>query len=351
MTSKLFDDLVSICDCILDESSASESLRNALDSLAEICGSISGIYPDRSFDAWADDSLLSSGVAINPQAAAHCVLDYQRSVTFIRGIYSAINKLLSRFPGQTLDILYAGCGPFATLLLPLLTKFEPGTLKLNLLDIHQRSLDSVKLLLERFALDSHLLRTIQADACHYQHDSKLHLVIAETMQKSLEQEPQFAVTENFAQQLLPGGLFLPQNIEVELSLANLSDEKDFISRSQHLPAELLEKRYPLATVLSLSAESVSSYRQKGEYDRQSQSLELNPLTVEIPALADIASLDAVLFTRIRVFEQHCLEDYQSEITLPLKCHELSCLVAGQQYKVAYQLGTYPKFNFTPLSTQ
>jgi len=53
-------------------------LCDALDAFALHCGKVSDIHPDPSFDAWADDSLLASGVAINPQAAAHCVLDYRR---------------------------------------------------------------------------------------------------------------------------------------------------------------------------------------------------------------------------------------------------------------------------------
>lgn len=320
-----------------------------MDAFALLCGNVSDIHPDPSFDAWADDSLLASGVAINPQAAAHCVLDYRRSVAFIRGVYAAINTLLSRFPGQPLDIVYAGCGPFATLLLPLLGKFTPGELKITLLDIHQRSLDSVEALLVRFAFGAHAVRTIRGDACHYRHDKKLHLVIAETMQKALEQEPQFAVTANLAPQLLPGGLSIPQHIEVELGLADLECEKELVGKSQKIDPKALEKRHPLATVFTLSPEGTDSQIQKGLYNALSKNLELNPTTVKIPSVVNITQLDAALFTRITVFEQYRLEEYESEITLPLKCHELSPLTGGEQYRVCYQLGSYPKFNFTRLS--
>ena len=144
--------LTSISNSILDESSSSRQLRDALDRFALLCGDVSKIRPNPSFDAWADDSLLEDGVAINPQAAAHCVVDYQRSVVFIRGVYAAINAVKTRFPDTVIDILYAGCGPFATLLLPVLGKFTPGTLNITLLDIHQRSLDSVEQLLAYFGL-------------------------------------------------------------------------------------------------------------------------------------------------------------------------------------------------------
>jgi hypothetical protein len=341
----------SISDIILNETSSPGELRDALNAFVLLCGDISGIRPDASFDAWAGDSLLNSGVAINPQAAAHCAVDYQRSVIFIRGVHAAINTLKLRFPDIPLEILYAGCGPFATLLLPLLGKFTPGELRIYMLDIHQRSLDSVELLLAHFGYGAHAVRIIQDDACHYKHPGKLHLVIAETMQKSLEQEPQFAVTANLAPQLWPTGVFIPQRIEVALYLADLAHEKELICQSQQIDREALEKsgsRYPIAKVCTLAPECASAQIRKAQHNAHTTRLALEPITVAIPELADITRFDATLFTRISVFEQYRLEDYESEITLPLRCHELAPLAGGERYRVSYQLGSYPTFNFERL---
>jgi len=341
----------SIGDCILDETSSHDELRDALNAFALLCGDISDIRPDPSFDAWAEDALLENGVAINPQAAAQCVLDYQRSITYIRGIYAAISKLKILFPDTPLEILYAGCGPFATLLLPLLVKFRTGELNIHLLDIHQRSLDSAELLLIQLGFRNHAVHTIKADACQYKHPSKLHLVIAETMQKSLEQEPQFAVTANLAPQLLPTGVFIPQNINVTLCLANLKYEKKMAYQPKNSDTKNLEKRYPLATVFSLSPEHAADQMQNAKYRPHTKALELDSITVVIPSVAGIAGLDAALFTRITVFEEYCLDDYESEITLPLKCHELQPLTGGEHFRVSYQLGSYPKFNFERLQAK
>ena len=68
----------------------------------------------------------------------------------------------------------------------------------------------------------------------------------------------------------------------------------------------------------------------------------------IPTLQDLPQFDVALFTRIRVFQQYQLLDYESEITLPLKCHDLVPLIGGERYRVSYQLGNYPRFNFTQL---
>lgn len=347
-----------IGDTILDETSSPQELRGALDAFVLLCGEVTGIQADPSFDAWAEDALLDNGVAINPRAAAHCARDYQRSVVFIRGVNAAIKALQLRFPDTPLEILYAGCGPFATLLIPLLGNFSPGELKLYLLDFHQRSLDSVDILLAHFGLSSHAAQTIRADACSYTHQGKLHLVVAETMQKSLEQEPQFAVTANLATQLWPMGVFLPQRIDVVLCLSHLQHEKELFEIAQKTGHNDLENqlatgatRFPLATLCTLSPDSAFDEMQLAHANLDKMAPQLEPTIVVIPRSANIASFDAALFTRICVFEQYRLSDYESQITLPLKCHEILPLVGGERYRVSYQLGSYPRFNFERLEPQ
>lgn len=340
--------LSSIGTIILDESSSPEALRRALSEFVQYCSELTGIAPNPSFDAWAGDSLLSSGVAINPHAAAHCASDYQRSTVFIRGIYAALMSLKPRYADTPLEILYAGCGPFATLLLPILGKFPAGELNVSLLDIHPKSVDSVELLLRHFGLDAHTVHTIRDDACHYKHNRKLHLIIAETMQKSLEQEPQFAVTANLAPQLAAAGVFIPQNITVSLELADLENEKQLLNQPQAAQAAgpaTGTQRVPLATVCVVTAERVEHMINTASPGLYPGELVLEPVTVTMPASVTNSRLAAALFTRITVFENHRLGDYDSQITLPLKCPELAPLRTGQRYLVSYHLGQYPKFNF------
>ena len=342
----------SICDIVLDETSTPGELGDALTAFTQLCSEISGIQPDPGFDAWAPDSLLDNGVAINPQAAAHCVLDYQRSVAFIRGVYDAINTLRINHRDTPLEILYAGCGPFATLLLPLLGKIAPGLLKITLLDIHQTSLDSVELLVAHFGYCAHGVRTIKGDACHYKHSGKLDLVIAETMQKSLEQEPQFAVTANLAPQLWTKGVFIPQRIEVVLCLADLEHERELVGSSGEVDSKALElavTRHSIATVCTLTPESAAFQMTAAKHNADSTMLELEPTVFVVPVEAENAHLDAGLFTRIHIFGQHHLGDYESQITLPLKCPELGSMSSGERYRVSYQLGSYPRFNFELLA--
>lgn len=344
--------LTRISDTLVDETSSPAQLRKALDAFALLCSEISGVVPDRSFDAWAGDSLLDNGVAINPQAAAHCVQDYNRSVVFIRAVYAAIKTARERFADAPTQVLYAGCGPFATLLLPLLGRFRAGQLEVHLLDIHQRSLDSVGQLIEHFGLHTHRINAVQGDACSYQHPGRPHVIIAETMQKSLEQEPQFAVTANLAPQLCTRGIFIPQKIEVELCLAHLDSEVALFKRDNTIDGSALVKagkRHVLATVFSLTPQHAATLLREASHNERTGALELNPTTIKIPAVAQLNSFDALLFTRIQAYCQYQLQDYESEITLPLRCSEMLPLKAGEPYRVSYQLGSYPKFSLTRIS--
>jgi hypothetical protein len=70
--------------------------------------------------------------------------------------------------------------------------------------------------------------------------------------------------------------------------------------------------------------------------------------VTIPTVAHLDDFDAALFTRVQAFEQHRLLDYESEITLPLRCSELMPLQAGNRYSISLQIGHYPKFSITQM---
>lgn len=321
--------LAAIRNVILDESSSARQLQDALDRFARLASEISGVMPDPSFDGWASDVFLDQGVAINPQAAAHCVKDYRRSVVFIRAIDAAIEAARRKFPGEVVRLLYAGCGPYATLLLPLLESCSPGDLDICLLDVHRRSLDSVKTIISQLDLDEYEIRMVCADACTYQHDACLHLIVTETMQKSLEQEPQFAVTANLATQLCPGGFFLPEKIEVTLGLAR--------------PQQALAPDFSLGTVLTLSAVSAPALLKSASYSECSPVLELPAVRLQVPELESCHVLEAALFTRIQVFRDYQLHEYDAEITLPQRCHDIDSIRGGEVIRVNYQLGSYPRF--------
>lgn len=334
---------------LLSSESFNEQCRQALDQFANLCSEISNIEPDPGYTAWSGDTFLNQGVAINPSSAAYCIKDYQRSVVFIRGVYAALKVLKQRAAVETkVKVLYAGCGPFATLILPLLPLFEPGDLDICLLDIHQTSLDSVATLLKSFGLEDHGIGLVQADACQYQHPNQFDLVIAETMQKALEQEPQLSVTANLAGLLKPNGIFIPEEINVSLCLAHLAEEEESYGKHGKVDNQQLidqGKRYSLGSLMQLSPTSVDSLMSKREFSDQLQNDVLSLSDITIPDIPGLETFQPLLLTQISVFGEHVLGDYDASLTLPSRCFDLEPLKTGETYHTLYVLGHYPKIHF------
>lgn len=341
--------LTDISHILLAPESSNTERQVALDQFALLCSRLSDIEPDPSYSAWSNDTFLSQGVAINPKAAAYCIKDYRRSMVFIQGIFSALQVLKARLTArQSIKVLYAGCGPFATLLLPLLPRFEPSELDIHLLDIHPESLKSVAQLLKAFGLDDYKITLIEADACHYQHTNSLDLIIVETMQKALEQEPQFSVTTNLATQLNVTGIFVPEKITIELCLAHLDEESEHHKKYGCVENEEWIKqglRHPIRELMQLSAAHANDLIVQTKEGSASDKPTLPLGQVSIPDIQHLKSYQALLFTRIHVYGEASLDDYDCSLTLPSRCFELEPLEAGATYHASYALGGYPKIQW------
>jgi len=344
-------ELAEIVDIVLCESSSTLQLTQALDAYLKICSQISGIDAKPCFDAWAKDSYLDSGLAISPEAAANCVTDYKRSIVFIRGVYHAIKAIQKKFKHHKLNILYAGCGPFATQILPLLAKFKTTDFKLTLLDIHQDSLDSVRLLVQYFQLDKYDISLEMEDACHYQPKGRQHVILTETMQKALEQEPQYQITKNLTPYLVTGGTFLPEKVQVSLCLIKIDKEKKTFEQFQLLDIDeliLQKQRYFLGPVIDLGLKKIDDKfenRVDNIDDKKTCSVpyQLSCGEFELPENEQLESFDLALMTNIQVYQHYRLNDYESELTLPAVCTGLPTLKQGMKLSIQYFVGSYPKF--------
>ena len=319
----------------------------ALDEFADLCSQLTDINPSPTFQAYSGDIELAQGVAINPQAAAQCVKDYPRSIQFIRGTFTAITQKLAE-KKEPLNVLYAGCGPYATQLLPLLTLLPSDRFNITLLDVHPESLLSAQHLISVFGLEHFNIHTVCEDACEYQHDVLLDIVIAEVMQKALEQEPQVMVTANFAHQMQSNGSFVPQSIQVDLYLANVQQEHDQVqglNPKQLKALAINEDRIHIGSVFELNIKTISNEISKRRVIDVPEIDYLQFDTQKAPIKMPVSLPDVVLMTRIQVFDQHWLEDYETDLCLPKTIIELSELNADQRIDVKYQLGSYPYFMF------
>jgi hypothetical protein len=280
--------------------------------------------------------VLKGGIALSFDHAADCLLDYHRTARFIKGTYLAIQELLLRFPDQKINILYAGCGPYATILLPILPLFKANQLQVTLIDIHPESIKSVK---ELFAT-LHLLSFVDCisvqNAISYRYPSaNLHMVISETMFHALLSEPQVAITRNLAPQLVNGGIFIPEEVTVEAVTTSISKEP-FLSNNSVAVVATVTERSLIAKLFSLtknSAQSVSFYNQ-----------EYHSPWFKVPIFQN-SSPDICLFTHVKIFKTLELGLSESLITNPYCLVSILNLPSGALIRFVYTFDELPSWSY------
>ena len=288
-----------------------------------------------------EETTLTGGVALSPLQAANCTLEHIRTVRFIKGTHLAILELLKRFPHEQLNILYAGTGPFATIILPVLSLLPKTSVSLTLLDISSQSIASVKSLFHHLDFNSFVAEILHADAITYTYSSskKLHMVISETMFEALNREPQIAITANLAKQICKGGIFIPEQINIDLLYADFNSEPNLqISNESDLILSntSFKERVVLAkSVLSLDLDNNFS-------DCGQEKIHYTPwfttssLSFSVP--------DLCLFTTVKVWDHVVIHSSQSTITNPVCISSFHTLNQFGSFRLYYSFQHIPQWS-------
>lgn len=321
----------SLIDCIeacaklwLDADATVDAVQAAADRLHQVLIEQSGVLA-------AEPLTSAQGKAISPLDAAACLRDFRRTRCFVRAIDTALLALTTRWPGQRLRVLYAGCGPWAPLLLILARRWS-GRLAIQLVDLHAASLDQAHTLFAEIGQSAAISKLSCVDAAQLclAEAERPHLLVIEIMQRSFEHEPQVAVTAQLAPQLLPGGVLVPQRIRVDAVLARVEDE---------FKPQQARKRIALVDLLEVSIATAGMLRD----DIARHMVGLPEVRTQVPA--DVADgLALMLRTRIEVAPDLWLDEYDSGLTAPLFVHALGTATVGRELKFQYRLGPQPGFS-------
>lgn len=311
-----------ITQVLLFEKENYGTLHRVLNMLHDFYAEVTGISAEQTTD---NNIFLSTGKAISPGQAAYCLLDIQRTTVFMRGIHKAILKLKQEVEGP-INILYAGCGPYATLLTPLTTQFSPHEVRFYMMDVNQPSLTAVEKLYEHLGARNYIENLICRDAAAYQLTTSMHIVVSETMQRALNKEPQVAIMQNLIPQLDERAIFIPEEIVITAQLVN--KDKELQSK---LEPGVDPGRIELGIVYSIS---------RGNCCNQL------PVSLQMPE-STVGHDELSLFTEVKVFEDERLETGSCSLTIPFPVSGIGPLL-GRRVSFEYVISGEPGFRWKVL---
>lgn len=286
------------------------ALKNALEDYKELLLTLSELdYNDRPTQ---ENIVTQGGEAIGPKWAGMCLEDLARTKAFVRGICQAVEERKEEKKDKPIVVLYTGTGPFATLILPLLTRYSPDELKFLLLEINPISVASLKKVVSGLKASEYVVGIYQEDALSFEIPNPylVDIVIIECLQRALAKEPQVAIAHHLVPQLKENVILIPEQIRLHLALFNHSK----MVQDMEAPADVSGKGYyeNLDTVFVLNKEMVGGKipeNKKGslEFDEK--------LTLFTQGQLNENSSIAVT-TEITVYDQQKLAINDSALTLP-----------------------------------
>jgi hypothetical protein len=269
------------------------------------------------------DRRLESGLALSPALAATCLLDGPRTQAFVRGTLRAIQDAARK--RDRVEVLYAGTGPFAPLALLTIPFLDRGRVAFTLLDVNAESCRAVSALVDALGMRDCVRDVVCADATTYRHPAPIDVLVSETMQRSLAEEPFVAIIRNFRPQLAPGGVVVPERVTIALALLDPATEQARW-RGETAPFAAV----PLMTVFEIDA--------RREW--------LAGRSAAVGSAGDrCESRWLALLTRIVVYHDEVLEPYACGLTMPEILWRASPVTRELVLDFRYVEGSRPRLEY------
>lgn len=265
-----------------------------------------------------------SGLIMSPEQCIHTVQDDLR----VRAFWRAIDKALAaKIQQKSIYLLYPACGPFAPLLLPLLSYYRtqglysPAQLRIILLDAQQGAVESVAALVHQLQLSEFVEAIVCGDACQYVPSQPIDLLVLEAMQHGFSREGHLAIAKHLVNFLSPDGDMLPQQVRVQAVISQ--GQQEFIEQwcgkeelsAVNMESDLLQLRLVLGDVMTVNKESLKRMKEL-HLDQFTSLIEGNTLAIpELPIQMKHPLL--LLTTELQLYQDEVLLEYDSGITHPL----------------------------------
>ncbi|OEK09529.1 phytanoyl-CoA dioxygenase [Flavivirga aquatica] len=244
----------------------------------------------------------AKGKALGLNHAAQCLLDYKRTVKFLKAIISAIHEKQKNYPNEVIHIFYAGCGPYAPFITLIAPLFTPKNVQFTLLEINKASLESAKKLIQALDLINYIQDYHLADAVTFKvpNANKFHLLFSETLDALLYRECYVPILYNLLPQFNEDITLIPENVLLNLTLLTHS-----ITTPDY-------KEHDIGHILNVrEAVALHTINQPIPTHLQSKTIDLTTLNMNRYNLM-------LLDTQVHVYNDIWLYRDESSLTLPLE---------------------------------
>ncbi len=175
---------------------------------------------------------LSKGKALGLNYAAQCLLDYQRTLKFLRSMVKTINTKKKQHSNIPIQIFYAGCGPYAPFISLIAPLYSSDEIQFSLLEVNKASMDAAKRLITALFLNDFVNHYYITDAVTFKvpDPKQYHILFSETLDALLYRESYVPILKNLLPQFHSDITLLPNNVILKATLlakaSQLTKNKD-----------------------------------------------------------------------------------------------------------------------------
>lgn len=252
---KTKSDIKTIVSPLLNEELDEQQVKEIVSTIHKIYEDYTGITGYKEEEQLEQQIFAKHGKAISLNQTARCLLDHRRTAQFFRAMIKVIRDKQQLYPRKTIQVLYAGCGPYApffTLIAPL---FEPDEVQFTLLEINDLSLDKAKQLTKKLGLEKYVRDFRLGDAVAYEipDGEKYHILFSETLDAALRRECFVPILLNLLPQLDSFATLIPQNVILDAALVYQKDmptgDHDIRDAEMIYPEKLIGEIFNVKEVL------------------------------------------------------------------------------------------------------
>lgn len=267
----------------------------------------------------------ATGLVMSVKDAINTVNDIYRVKAFIRGIDQALTAHPARDAQQPLHLVYPACGPFAPLLMPLISYYQqkgtgPEQLKITLIDIQPGAAKVLEQLIDDLDIRDYIFAIHCQDVMSYQPDHAIDILVMEALQHGFTREGHFAFARHLRQFLSPDAIMIPEKITVTATMN--AGQREYVDQweeqdrthSSLLNPEIVQERVELGEVFNLTLDSLRKLTVIPLGD-SAELIECNQLSIP-KNICDINKKSLLLTATATTFGQEQIKEYDSGISHP-----------------------------------